>query len=158
MAQEKQESPATEPEEKDEAPEQQTEAPAAQESGPPQQEEAPQAQEDQAPQEEPPEQPVKRRKNLWSRLLLNVLYFLLLLGVLFEAVMGFLWWRVNALQAQQAEQAEQPAQRTVSSAAYANQDGSYWPEDWPDAVAVHILKPPLAPSGEPAEDGAEPAP
>ena len=91
MAQEKQESPATEPEEKDEAPEQQTEAPAAQEGGPPQQEEAPQAQEDQAPQEEPPEQPVKRRKNLWSRLLLNVLYFLLLLGVLFEAVMGFLW-------------------------------------------------------------------
>lgn len=109
-------------------------------------------------EEEKKKQRQKRRSKLITRLLL----VLLLLVLLFEAAMGFLWWRYDAIAAEQEAQGEQTSQsavqRRVTNSAYANWGGTYRPIDWPEAVDAFAsipdykrLEPGTDGAGDPAE-------
>lgn len=159
-------SPEETTQEPGEAP-QEGESPAPQESQEAGQEGAGQEAESQedAEQKEKEEKRKKRQKKL-HKLLIRFLLLLLLLLLLFEAAMGFLWWRYGVLEAEQeeAQAAQTITQRRVTNSAYANWGGVYWPVDWPSPVDAFASIPDYlrlqpegeAPSQQPEDPGTAP--
>lgn len=101
--------------------------------------------------EEPakPEEKKSRVKGLGRKILMTILYLLLVVVVLVEV---YLWFLYDTLApAGKEEDGQQQPQQTVMSSSYANWDGSFRPSDWPEAEAVYSGIPPEQ-FGEAEED------
>ena len=88
-----------------------------------------------APEEDGDENPPKERRSI----LLTVLYALVVLLIIAEGLVVCAWWSaVSRAQTEEARQAAWEADRSnLSGASYFNSQGSYRPNDWPEASAVY---------------------